>query len=189
MKRKYSFHVWRISKPRLNGGYAAATRRLAIVLTVVAAAEANAAPAQVPPTIAAPGETKVATFHAEGAQIYQCRGDSDGKLTWVFREPIATLLLGDKTVGHHYAGPTWEDTDGSVVTGTAVGDAPGATTKDVPWLKLDVASRRGAGLLANVMTVQRINTHGGVIRGACHRAGAFRSVRYSADYVFLREGG
>jgi Protein of unknown function (DUF3455) len=176
-------------KSRLNGGYVVATRWLLIVSIVTAAVDANGAPAQVPPAIAAPGETKVATFHGEGAQIYECRGDSDGRLTWVFREPIATLLLDNKTVGHHYAGPTWEDTDGSAVTGTVVGDAPGATAKDIPWLKLDVASRHGNGLLADVITVQRINTHGGVMRGVCHQAGAFRSVLYSADYVFLRVGG
>ena len=39
--------------------------------------------------------------------------------------------------------------------------------------------------LADVTTVQRINTHGGAAQGACDQAGAFRSVPYSADYVFL----
>ena len=42
----------------------------------------------------------------------------------MFREPIATLLLNDKTVGRYYAGPTWEDMDGNAVTGKAVADAP-----------------------------------------------------------------
>jgi len=178
--------IW---KSRRRGGYEVATRGLLIVSIVAATVDASGASAQVPPVIAAPGETKIATFHGVGAQIYECKGGGDGKLTWVFREPIATLLLDGKTVGHHFAGPTWEDTDGSAVTGKEVGDAPGATAKDVPWLKLDVASRRGNGLLADVSTVQRINTHGGVIRGVCHQAGAFRSVPYSADYVFLRMGG
>ena len=50
------------------------------------------ASAQVPDAIAAPGETVVATFHAEGAQIYDCKPDAGGKPTWQFREPIATLL-------------------------------------------------------------------------------------------------
>jgi len=102
-----------------------------------------------------------------------------------FREPIATLLLDDKTVGRHYAGPTWEHGDGSAVTGNAVGNAPGATVNDIPWLKLDVVNRRGSGTLADVTTVQRINSHGGAAQGACDQAGAFRSVPYSADYVFL----
>ncbi len=35
--------------------------------------------------------------------------------SWTFREPIATLLDDGKTVGRHYAGPNWEDNDGSAV--------------------------------------------------------------------------
>ena len=138
-----------------------------------------------PPAIAAPGEEMVATLHAEGAQIYECKTVNDGEPAWVFREPIATLLLDDETVGRHYAGPTWEHRDGSAVTGKAVGNAPGATVNDIPWLKLDVVNRRGNGTLEDVTTVQRINTRGGAAQGACDPAGALRSVPYSADYVFL----
>src|SRR6516164_4941623 len=90
--------------------------------------------AQVRPTLAAPGEA-VATIHAEGAQIYECKADSGGKVTWLFREPVATLLLNGNTIGRHYAGPTWELTDGSVVIGKTVSNAPGATAADIPWLK------------------------------------------------------
>jgi Protein of unknown function (DUF3455) len=111
------------------------------------------------------------------------------KLTWVFREPIATLILDDKTVGRHYAGPTWEDVNGSAVTGKAIGNAPGATANDIPWLKLEVVNHRGVGTLADVSTVQRLDTHGGVLQGACDHAGDFPSVPYSATYVFLRKGG
>jgi hypothetical protein len=46
-------------------------------------------------------------------------------------------------------------------------------------------NRRGSGTLADVTTVQRINSYGGAAQGACDQAGAFRSVPYSADYVFL----
>jgi hypothetical protein len=138
---------------------------------------------------AAPGEATVATLHAEGAQIYECKAGNAGNLSWVFREPIATLLLDDKTVGRHYAGPTWEHRDGSAVTGKAVGNAPGATADDIPWLKLEVVNRRGSGALADATTVQRIHTRGGGAQGACDRAGTFLSVPYSADYVFLRNGG
>jgi hypothetical protein len=60
---------------------------------------AAAAETPLPGAIAAPGETAVLTLHAEGAQVYQCKAGADGKLNWVFREPIATLLLDDKTVG------------------------------------------------------------------------------------------
>jgi hypothetical protein len=143
--------------------------------------------AQMPPALIAPGETTITTFHAEGAQIYECKASNHSKLTWVFREPTATLLLDDKTVGRHYAGPTWELTDGSTVTGKVVGNAPGSTVDDIPWLKLEVVDQRGTGMLAGVTTVQRINTHGGTAQGACDHVGSFRSVPYSADYGFLRK--
>ena len=109
------------------------------VLAVVACA--TAAAAQEPPAIAAPGETVVATLHAEGA-----------------------------------------------VVGKAVGNAPGKSASDIPWLKLEVTAHRGSGALSGVTTVQRINTAGGVHAGACDKAGTFHSAPYAADYVFLRKG-
>jgi hypothetical protein len=65
--------------------------------------------------------------------------------------------------------------------------APGATANDTPWLKLGVASRRGSGILANVTTVQRINTRGGKRDGACDAVGSFASAPYSAGYVLPRK--
>ena len=149
---------------------------------------AGQASAQMPAAIEAPGETVVATFHAEGAQVYECKAGADGKLAWAFREPIATLLLDGKTVGRHYAGPNWEHSDGSAVVGKVVANAPGKTAGDIAWLKLDVTARRGSGTLSGVTTVQRINTRGGVHAGACEKAGAFHSAPYATDYVFLRKG-
>jgi Protein of unknown function (DUF3455) len=141
-----------------------------------------------PDAIAAPGEAIVLTVHAEGAQVYECRAGADGKPAWAFREPIATLLVDGKTVGRHYSGPNWEHGDGSAVAGKAAGNAPGATPNDIPWLKLEVISHRGSGILTAATTVQRINTIGGKLEGACDKAGAFKSAPYSADYVFLRKG-
>jgi len=138
-----------------------------------------------PDAVAAPGESPVLTVHAEGAQVYECKPVTDGKLAWSFREPIATLIADGRTVGRHYAGPNWEHVDGSAVTARATGNAPGTTPADIPWLKLEVISHRGAGLLGNVTTVQRINTSGGQLSGACDKAGALKSAAYSADYVFL----
>ncbi|RZM91958.1 DUF3455 domain-containing protein [Bradyrhizobium genosp. SA-3] len=141
-----------------------------------------------PEAIAAPGESVVLSVHAEGAQVYECKAGTDGKLAWTFREPIATLLSDGKTIGRHYAGPNWEHADGSAVVGKAIGNAPGATASDIPWLKLEVTAHRGSGVLTPVTTVQRINTRGGKLDGACDRAGEFRSVPYSAEYVFLKKG-
>ena len=70
-------------------------------LAAALAGSVHTASAQMPAAIAAPGETAVATWHAEGAQVYECKAGADGKLAWAFREPIATLLLEGRTVGRH----------------------------------------------------------------------------------------
>jgi hypothetical protein len=140
-----------------------------------------------PSAIDAPGEALVARLHAEGAQVYECKPNQAGQLVWQFREPIATLLDGTRTIGRHYAGPQWELADGSALEARVSGRAAGATPLDIPLLKLEVAASRGAGLLAGVTTIQRINTRGGTADGACPAAGAMLSVPYAADYVFLKK--
>jgi hypothetical protein len=147
--------------------------------------------AQMPPAIAVREGTVIATLHAEGAQIYECKPDSgdnsEGRaLTWQFREPIATLVINGMSIGRHYAGPSWDHADGSGVKGRVVGSAPGATSNDIPWLKIEAVEHRGSGILSDVTTVRRINTKGGVVQGPCESVGNYRSVPYSADYVFLR---
>jgi hypothetical protein len=164
-------------------------KSIALTAFLLAASLVNAtAQTSLPEAIAAPGETAILTLHAEGAQVYECKASADGALAWVFREPIATLFSDGKTVGRHYAGPTWEYTDGSAVVGQVLGTAPGQVAMDIPWLKLGVTSRRGSGVLGPATTVQRINTMGGKLNGACYKPGTYESVPYSADYVFLRKG-
>ncbi len=142
----------------------------------------------IPDAIAAPGEAAILKLHAEGAQIYECKNGTDGSLSWAFREPIATLFQDGKTVGRHYAGPSWEVGDGSAIVGQVAGTSPGSVAMDIPWLKLTVTSKRGTGVLNAVTTVQRINTVGGRLTGACYKPGTYESVPYSADYVFLKKG-
>lgn len=134
-------------------------------------------------------EVPVATVHAAGAQVYECKADAAGRLVWQFREPIATLFAGGETVGRHYAGPNWEMADGSAVSATVADRAPGASPGDIPRLTLVVASRRGAGQLDGVTTIYRFNTRGGVAEGSCGLAGAILSVPYEADYAFFRPRG
>src|ERR1700722_7164772 len=160
--------------------------RAALTLLLASSVSAKAQ-TPLPAAIAAPGESVVITLHAEGAQVYDCKAGADGKLAWAFREPIATLSVDGKTVGGNYAGPNWEHIDGSAVVGKVTGNAPGATANDIAWLKLQVVSSRGSGILTVVTTVQRINTKGGKFDGACDKAGAFKSAPYSADYVFLKK--
>jgi len=145
---------------------------------------------QVPDAIAERDGAAIATLHAEGAQVYQCKLDPGTSqsgaptLTWQFREPIAALFAEGKSIGRHYAGPNWDHSDSSSVKGKVVASTPGATPGDIPWLKLDVVERRGNGILSDAVTVLRVNTRGGVAEGRCESAGSYLSVPYSADYVF-----
>ena len=122
-----------------------------------------------------------------GAQVYECQFSSTGKLAWQLREPIATLLVAGKTVGRHYAGPTWEMSNGGAVSAKAVARAPGASANDIPLLKLEVTARHGTGKLSNVTMVQRLNTQGSTADATCDSSGALLSVPYTADYVFYRK--
>ena len=157
------------------------------MLVVCALSPSAQVSAQVPVTIDAPNVEIVALVHAEGAQIYKCSRDAGQKLAWKLREPIATLISEGTTVGRHYAGPTWEHFDGSAVSAKMVSSTPGATPDDIPWLKLEVTTQRGEGKLTGANVVQRLNTRGGVAAGPCEEAGSYRSVAYSADYIFLRK--
>lgn len=141
--------------------------------------------AELPDAIAAKGETLVVTTQAVGAQVYECKADAAGKLSWQFREPIASLIISGKTVGRHYAGPFWEMADGSAIKARAVASVPAAGADDIPLLKLEVMASQGKGELSGVTTIQRLNTKGGKASGTCATAGAFLSVPYTADYAFF----
>jgi Protein of unknown function (DUF3455) len=149
--------------------------------------------AEMPPATAWNDGAEIATLHAEGAQLYECKVDaSNGPASepraprWKFREPIATLMTDGESIGRHYTGPNWDHIDGSGVKGKVVASTPGATPNDIPWLKLNVVEHRGIGILSGVTTIQRINTKGGVAPESCENPGGYLSVPYSADYVFLR---
>jgi Protein of unknown function (DUF3455) len=137
--------------------------------------------------------TIIATLHAEGAQIYECKPDTSaptGKaraLTWHFREPIATLMVGGQSVGRHYAGPSWDLVDGGGVKGRVVASTPAPTANDIPWLELEVVDHRNKGILSDAVTVLRINTKGGLAQGSCESDGKYLSIPYAADYLFLRK--
>src|SRR5213080_4148305 len=166
-----------VSRGQHHGFMMPIVRNTALALLLSSASVFSAfAQTPLPDAIAAPGETVVLTLHAEGAQIYECKAASDGKLAWAFREPIATLLLDGKTVGRHYAGPTWEYADGSAVMAKVAANAPGKSAGDIAWLKLTVTEHRGNGMLSGATTVQRINTQGGASPGTCSGAGSFHAV-------------
>jgi hypothetical protein len=151
-----------------------------------AAAAAQTAGVAAPAAFGVADRAPILVVHAVGAQVYECKPDASGGATWAFREPIATLVRDGRTIGHHYAGPAWELTDGDMVRGMQSAAAPGATPGDVALLKLDVVEHHGGGILKDAKLVLRLNTRGGVLKGGCPRAGDLRAEPYSADYAFLR---
>ena len=99
----------------------------AVALTVAspqAAAAQQTGPASAPAVFDVADRAAILVVHGVGAQIYECKVGETAATNWVFREPVATLIVGGGTIGHHYVGPTWELTDGEVVKGKQSAAAP-----------------------------------------------------------------
>jgi hypothetical protein len=158
--------------------------RTFIVCLALVAAPASASPSpSVPAALRVPaGNAMVWKASATGWQIYACAADG----TWTLKAPDAVLHDdAGKTIGKHFAGPTWEASDGSRVVGElkAKADAPDASA--VPWLLLSAKSHSGAGALAKVSFIQRVATKGGkAVAAGCDaaHAGAEQRVAYTATY-------
>lgn len=158
---------------------------VALAMTFTAAAGAQ----QVPPALQPPAnEQLVLQVHAKGDQIYACKVDGP-QPGWTLKAPDAQLFDKDgKAFGKHFAGPSWEASDGSRVVGKAAANAPSPDADSIPWLLVKVVSHEGAGVLARVTSIQRINTKGGKAPAsgcdAAH-AGQESRVPYSSDYLFF----
>ncbi len=146
--------------------------------------------AALPEAVRVPAGQKVRMATTGVGEItYECREKKDmaGQHEWAFVGPVATLYSGDKkTVGKYYAGPTWEAADGSKVTGKQVAIAP-ASPGSIPLQLVKAEPAMGAGAMAGVSYIQRLNTKGGVAPAmACDAMGKGKRqvVAYEADYVF-----
>lgn len=144
----------------------------------------------VPDSIQVPiGEELILMARATGFQIYVCRPDANGKPAWTLKAPDAELFDEQgKSIGKHFAGPTWQLNDGSQITGkmTAKVDAP--DPKAIPWLLLTVTGHSGNGKLSGVTSIQRVNTVDGLAPAAQECTAQSGEVEfkssYSADYYF-----
>src|ERR1017187_5727618 len=121
-------------------------------------------------------------------QIYTCKPSGQG-FAWSGPDPDAILIESDKTLTvHHYKGPAWEATDGSLVR------SDGALAKHflpnradaVHWLELP--AKEPSGQFAKVTFIHRIDTSGGLppTGKPCdeQHAGDQERVNYSATYQF-----
>lgn len=90
-------------------------------------------------------------------------------------------------MGKHYAGPTWEATDGSAVVGELIANSPSTKPNSVAQLLLRAKATAGNGLFTHVQYIQRLNTAGGSApAGGCSKEQAGQQGRapYTADYIF-----
>jgi len=150
-------------------------------------------PPSVPAKIAVPaGNVPYLVGYARGTQNYTCQVSSSG-YSWTLVTPEATLVDGrGKPIMTHYAGPTWQATDGSKVVGARV-DGETVSPSAIPWLLLRAASTTqgtdGGDRLTHTTYIQRVNTTGGLApTSGCDQAalGTARNVQYTADYYFFK---
>jgi hypothetical protein len=126
---------------------------------------------------------------ATGVQIYRCAATQGPppRFQWVFEAPEADLFdsSGHK-IGRHFAGPTWESSDGSKV----VGEVKAKNSPDpasIPWLLLSAKSVEGKGVFARTKSIQRLQTAGGKAPAeSCEPDQVQQEVRvpYKATYYF-----
>lgn len=152
---------------------------------------AAGAAGSIPANLAPPeGLTRLAQLNADGVQIYRCGPPKDAAgapgLVWNFEAPRANLVDEDgKPAGRHYAGPTWEASDGSKITGKIAARADAPDGGGIAWLLLKTESAGAPGRFDKVRAVQRLFTSGGAApKSACVNAGDTLEVPYRAVYVF-----
>jgi hypothetical protein len=141
--------------------------------------------------IKAPDDTApVLRLTGRGVQIFRCE-TRQGRRTWVFRQPDAELRdpaqAGGAPVVRHGFNYIFEHADGSRLLSRIVSYDNAPESGAVPWLLLSAKSY-GAGALAGVTFVQRVNTRGGMPPPSCDNAAPEQLLRvdFSADFVFYR---
>jgi hypothetical protein len=155
------------------------------------------APTLTPPEVPAnlrPSSGEVLFLEARGAgvQIYECalKPGQPTMYEWIFRAPEATLMDGSgHSLGRHYAGPTWQATDGSSVVGEVKARDAGPSATAIPWLLLTAKATTGSGTFSATTSIQRVRTAGGIAPSeACSASNAAQVARvpYTAAYYFYR---
>jgi len=168
-----------------------------VSVVFIAAVAGCAGSGLVAPTTPAPlkpaaDETLFMEALATGVQIYECvpKSGQAGSYEWAFRAPDATMASrSGRSLGKHYAGPTWEAPDGSRVLGELKARDPGPDASAIPWLLLGAKSTFGNGVFSKTRSIQRVATTGGLAPSdACgaNNTNQFARVPYTATYYFYR---
>ena len=122
-------------------------------------------PAAILVTLEVPiNQVQALALTARGVQIYVCRPvqGEPAKFEWALKAPEADLFDAQgRKVGRHFAGPTWELTDGGKVTGRVKAKADAPDGRGIPWLLLEAVQSGGTGIMSKVQSIQRLDTMGG----------------------------
>lgn len=141
------------------------------------------------------GNTRIATYYAEGVQKYKAQpktGSTPITYEWAFVGPQADLYdATNKKIGTHGAGPFWQlsATDSIFAQPfTPAKNSPGDAPQTIDWLLL--MTRQGktpTGVFADVTYIQRIATKGGKAPvNPPTTATETADVSYTAIYRFTR---
>ena len=144
------------------------------------------------------GNTRVATYFAEGVQKYKSQqkpGSNPITFEWAFVAPEANLYdATNAKVGTHSAGPTWQLSPATTdsLYGQQFSPPKSAASPDptsIDWLQLmPKTGKVPTGIFANVSYVQRIATTGGKAPATLPvSAGETIDVKYTAIYRFTKK--
>jgi hypothetical protein len=153
----------------------------------------------IPKTVALPsnaprGNSRVATFYAEGVQKYKAQlvPGSSSDYEWQLVAPDAILIdANNKTVGTHGAGPFWKLSVADSIFAQHFTPSKIAASNDpkaIDWLLLMPKSgKQRTGAFANVDFIQRIATTGGKAPSLPPTSATdVADVKYTAVYRFSR---
>ncbi len=146
--------------------------------------------AQVPAALIPPqGNVEVVRAYGVGVQIYHSApsATSPTGFVWKFFAPEATLYNGGgKEIARHFAGPSWQSNNGSLVVGAVFANVPSPDPDAIPWLLVTGVSHAGHGMFSEVTFIQRLNTTGGKAPSTLPIAlGQEARAPYTATYVFF----
>lgn len=129
---------------------------------------------------------------AVGKITYECRQSVEQRtrFDWVAVGPDAVLSdRTDRVVGKYYGPPaTWDNLDGSRVSGSQIATAPGAPGS-IPLQLVKANPSTGNGAFTDVTYIQRVATKGGVVPAeTCNDLanGTRADAGYRADYIFWK---
>ncbi len=128
-----------------------------LICLVVLACSLYAAEPSVPEPLRPPtGQRFLFQAHGDGDQIYTCKATDTGS-EWKLKAPDARLIGPNGTTGRHFAGPTWEASDGSRVIAKLIASLASPNPDSIPWLLLSATSHQGSGIMTDVVTIQRLD--------------------------------